>query len=321
MAEIGIVVPVYNGAQYLAETLEAVLAQTFVDWEMVIVDDGSTDGSGPIANAFAARDPRIRVVYKLNAGVAIARNAGLRALGSTSAFVAFLDQDDMWYPESLATLHALLFGNLEACAAHGTYQPIDAAGQLTPRSDREALHWRRWGFQDARLVRWPAERPTTFDVLAFMNPIITPGQVLIRLTALHSTGDFNPSLAPADDWDLWLRLARDAHLVYTDAAVLRYRLHNANQSSRVDLMEAAKRAVRRKHARSAGLSRRQRSLIVRGEVWVHWFVSRLRLIWGQEHWRRGNYVQAVKDLRHAIRERYHFESGRFRLRWNGVVRA
>ena len=321
MAEIGIVVPVYNGAQYLAETLESVLAQTFADWELVIVDDGSTDGSATIAAAFAARDPRIRVVYKPNSGVATARNAGLRSLGSTSAFVAFLDQDDMWYPESLATLHVLLSRNPEASAAHGTYLPIDAAGHLKPRSDREALHWRRRGFQDAHLVRWPAERPTTFDVLAFMNPIVTPGQVLIRRSVLHHTGDFDRSLAPADDWDLWLRLARSADLVYTDAAVLRYRLHDANLSSRLDLMHAARRAVRRKHARSPSLNRRQRSLIVRGEVWVHWFVSELRLIWAQEQWERGNYVQAIKELRHAVRERYQFEGGRFRLRWHGMIRA
>ena len=102
-----------------------------------------------------------------------------------------------------------------------------------------------------------------------MNPIVTPGQVLIRRAALRSTGAFDPSLAPANDGDLWLRLIRCADLAYNDIAVLGYRLHDANQSSRLKVMEDAIRAVRRKNARSIALNRAQRSLFVQGDVWMH----------------------------------------------------
>ena len=137
MPQIGIVIPLYNGERYLTNTVESVLTQTFADWQLVIVDDGSTDGSGSLADALAARDLRIRVVHKPNGGVATARNAGLHALGGECEFVSFLDQDDIWYPDSLATLHLYLASDPQAIAAHGTHQPMDAAGHPKVRSHQE----------------------------------------------------------------------------------------------------------------------------------------------------------------------------------------
>lgn len=318
MPQIGIVVPVYNGERYLAQTLESVLAQTFTDWEMVIVDDGSTDGSSVLARSFTARDPRIHVLPKPNGGVAMARNTGSHALGNRCEFIAFLDQDDVWYPHALARLHALLTEDAHASAAHGTYERIDDVGRQKRQSEREAAHWARWGFEGDRLVRWPSDKPTTFEVLAFMDPIITPGQVLVRWSALLAVGEFDSSVAPADDWDLWLRLAQRSYLAYTDMAVLRYRLHDGNASLRPHLVEEATKVVRRKHARSAALDRVQRMLLVRGEVWVYWFVSVLRLIWAREHWARGQYWAAIKDLRHALVQRYYFEVGRMLIWCRGT---
>lgn len=273
MAEIGIVIPVHNGERFLRDTVESVLAQVVTDWELILVDAGSTDGSSVLIESFAARDPRIRVLYRPNGGVATARNAGLHALGSTCEFVIFLDHDDTWYPESLATLRRLLVKDSKACAAQGTNRRIDAAGHPEPRSTRDALLQQRRGFVGARLISWPSERPTTFGALAFMNPIVTPGQVLIRRSALLTVGSFDPSVAPADDWDLWLRLAQVGYLAYTDTAVLRYRVHDANVSARLELMESAGQAVRRKHALSSGLGGTRLPPMVPDELWKHWLAG------------------------------------------------
>ena len=240
--KIGIVIPVYNGKRYLANAVESVIDQSYTDWELLLVNDGSTDGSDVLAETLATRDPRIHVVHEPNGGVATARNAGLHALSDDCASVAFLDQDDIWYPESLMTMQLLLVGNPCASTAHGTYQLMDAAGRPKMQSDREILHRGRWGFEGMRLVRWPSERPTTFNVLAFMNPLITLGLVLIRRSALLGAGGFDQLIAPADDWDLWLRLGHGGHFAYTDSAVLGYRLHDANQSSRLKVMQSVRSA-------------------------------------------------------------------------------
>lgn len=92
MAEISVIVPVYNCAPYLRQCIDSILAQTWTDLEVILVDDGSTDGSGAICDAYAARDGRVVCIHQANAGAAAARNRGLQA--ATGAYVAFADSDD-----------------------------------------------------------------------------------------------------------------------------------------------------------------------------------------------------------------------------------
>src|SRR5689334_21141299 len=96
---VTVVVPVYNTLPYVADALESALAQTHRELDVVVVDDGSTDGSSGVVVELAAREPRIRVVRQPNAGLAAARNAGLAA--AAGEYVAFLDSDDLWLPEKL----------------------------------------------------------------------------------------------------------------------------------------------------------------------------------------------------------------------------
>ncbi len=99
-ARVSIAVGVYNGECYLVELLDSIRAQTFTDWECVLVDDGSTDGSAQILHDFAARDSRFRVLSQTNAGVGAARNAAMRA--SAAPFLMFADQDDRLAPTAVA---------------------------------------------------------------------------------------------------------------------------------------------------------------------------------------------------------------------------
>ena len=97
---VSIITPCYNGEKYVAHTIRSVLAQTYENWELIIVDDGSTDGSASIIRSFAQTDSRIRFIRQENAGSAAARNAGIRA--ARGRFLALLDADDVWEPEFLA---------------------------------------------------------------------------------------------------------------------------------------------------------------------------------------------------------------------------
>lgn len=106
MPRLSILMPVYNTAAYLEETVSSVLMQTFQDFELILVDDGSTDGSGQLCDALAAKDGRIRVIHKENGGVASARNAGLDA--ATGAYIGWVDSDDLVHPEMFGIMLALV---------------------------------------------------------------------------------------------------------------------------------------------------------------------------------------------------------------------
>ena len=310
MLQIGIVIPVYNGERYLVETLESVLAQTFVAWELVIVDDGSTDSSGAIAAAFAARDSRISIVHMPNGGVAAARNAGLSYLQAGCDFISFLDQDDVWYPNTLDTLRRALLDDPAAAGAHGMNRLIDSEGRpAKPRGFDHLFCRPRMGFSGSRLIRWPADAPTTFSVVAFWFPVATPGQVLLRRAALMAAGEFDPTLSGADDWDMWFRLTQNGYLVYLDWAVIDYRRHTANISARSERMAAVTDAMLRKRASAPDLTPEQRRLLRQGTLWRFRVVAELRWHWAMEHWTEGRYWLAAKEVRHTLKAFARFYAG------------
>ncbi len=121
---VSIIVPVYNGDRYLRACIHSVQAQTYPTWEMLLVDDGSTDASGSLCDAFAAEDSRIRVFHRENGGVSAARNTGLDAV--QGEFVAFLDADDVMPYDALASRLDLIEGADLALARYGAFADIPA---------------------------------------------------------------------------------------------------------------------------------------------------------------------------------------------------
>ncbi len=223
------VIPTHGG-RFLAAAAQSVQAQTFADWELIIVDDGSTDGTAVVAESLAAEDSRVRVVTNpRNSGIAAARNRGLSSISPSSEYVAFLDHDDAWLPGALETLQAALVANMKASAAHGTATGIDELGATIP-IPRERL--RRMGILHGRLVEWPAWRPTEFANLVYENCIISTGSGLIRRKDLVTMGAFDLRAAPSDDYDLWIRLARRSEIAFIDRTVLAYRSHRDQTSFR-----------------------------------------------------------------------------------------
>ena len=96
---VSVVMPCYNGADFISETIDSVLAQTYENWELLIIDDGSSDNSLEIVKSYAATDPRIRPISQANAGSAAARNNGIKQ--ARGQYIALLDSDDLWLPEFL----------------------------------------------------------------------------------------------------------------------------------------------------------------------------------------------------------------------------
>lgn len=179
--------PAYNVAPYIGASIESACAQTFADFEVVVVDDGSTDDSRAIAAAWAARDPRVRVVHQPNGGISSARNHGFRV--ATGAIFAILDSDDLWAPSYLAEQLAIL----------------DA------RPDADVLTGNAWylgGRLDGQLARPcpdPRPQPDLGSILGDETAVFIMSVFPRRV--YETIGGFDEALRTNEDYDYWLRAA------------------------------------------------------------------------------------------------------------------
>jgi GT2 family glycosyltransferase len=162
--------------------------------------------------------------------VATARNRGLAALDPRSTFVALLDSDDLWVPDTLARLRAALDLHSASPAAHGFACCIDETGQLPPGDDLAEWMRSRQELRGNGLTTLGVDEPTTFGALVLDNWVVTPGTMLIRRSALERVGRFDPSTAPADDWDFVVRVSRLGPLAFVDHQVLWWRRHGSSLS-------------------------------------------------------------------------------------------
>lgn len=301
MPNISIVIPIYNATNHLAETLESVLAQTLTDWELILVDDGSTDSSVELAEGYVGRDARIQLIRQANGGIVAARNRGIAETDQSSEFISLLDHDDLWEPNALQVLQDALATHADCVAAHGIVQMIDKGDSpLHGHFGKFGGHERRGVFR-RRTVIWPLDHPTTFAVFAFGNCIMTPGQVLVRRSALDKVGSFDPVCLPDDDWDMWLRLSRLGDFAFLNQPLLHYRLHANNASNDQRMMEQAEQTLRRKLLRAPENTTQQRQLAWYGRRLSNLMVLRARLTWARENLAKREFIPAGKQLRHAMK--------------------
>ena len=272
---VSIVVPTYNSAQFLASTVDSVIAQTFEDWELVLIDDGSNDKTVQLSQQLAAGNPKIRAVEGTHGGPAAARNEGLRHSNPRSEFVIFLDSDDKWEAQALDVLLQALKDNPDCIAAHGLARATNLQGVLYEGDDLADLMRRRRAVTTSGLVDVPISEPTTFSAMLVYNWIVTPGTCLIRRSALDTVGTFDPELQLAEDWDLNIRLARTGNLALVDHVVLNWRRHPNSLSSTSRRARRAHLDVRRRTVRSALNSPEQRraALDMMRADWQSWWSS------------------------------------------------
>ena len=205
-------IPVYNGEAFLAEALESVLTQDFTDFEVVVVDDGSTDGTAGILADHAARDPRIKVIAQPNGGIVSALNTGLaRCRGE---FVARMDADDVALPHRLSFQVAWLDAHPGCVLVGGYAVSRDAAGKVTHRTTGGRHRRTDLGVFPPRIC-------------VSMHPLIT-----LRRSALEAVGAYRADHPHAEDYDLFIRLAAHGTLDNPAQDVLVYRRHEGAISIR-----------------------------------------------------------------------------------------
>ncbi|MGH9541796.1 MAG: glycosyltransferase family 2 protein [Terriglobales bacterium] len=237
MPRVSAIVPCYNTAKYLPAALDSVIAQTYGDWEIVLVDDGSTDNTPAIAAEYKKRlGDRLQYVRQENRGLSAARNTAIRS--ARGEFLAILDADDIWLPERLARGVALMDADAEVALLHSGVLFMDAAGQplFHPRQDRRRLSGRIARQIYTREIHLPC--PT----------------VLIRASVLRSVGLFDEGMRATEDRDLWFRIASRHKVGYVDDVLAGYRVSAGSMSSDLDRMRSAQRAFARKHYRAGSVS-------------------------------------------------------------------
>ncbi len=221
---VSVVIPLFNGRRFLREALESCAAQSHAALEVVVVDDGSTD-DGPRL----ARETGARVLSQRNAGVAVARNRGLEE--ARGEYVVFLDQDDRLAPRAVEAGLAALGGAGGACWVVGLMRRVDAGGR-----PRGAIDRRGGALTFTNMLRGQARCG---------GP---PARALFPRALLRAVGGFDPRHAPADDYDLFLKLARRAEGRWHDEVVVDYRRHEGNVSNEVARTLRATLGVLRAHA-------------------------------------------------------------------------
>lgn len=211
MPKVSVVIPVFNGEHFIRQTIESVLAQTFQDFEIIVVDDGSTDSTAEIVKAFGCK---VAYQYQPNAGADIAYNAGIAV--ASGEYVAFLDHDDGWHPEKLAKQVAILDRYPTVGLTYTEVEYVDEHGK--------ALNKTTW----VKKRKVKTDLTGDFRSILFNKfPCAIPSAMMIRRKILDQIGGFDPDL-PANghgDVEMCILAGQISQLYFTVRPLTQYRIH------------------------------------------------------------------------------------------------
>jgi glycosyltransferase involved in cell wall biosynthesis len=211
---VSVIIPVYNGEKYLSDTIESVITQTEKNWEIISINDGSTDHSQAILEEYALKYPdRFRVISVKNGGVSRARNTGVSEARGT--YIAFLDQDDLWMPRKLQLQTEQFRSDKDLGVSYTNESIIDHTGSIVQE----------------KVITFDKKihRGFVFEHLVFEN-FIPISSVIIRKDLFIEIGGFNPRYFLAEDYDLLLKATIISPVNYIDEPLLLYREHGGSST-------------------------------------------------------------------------------------------
>lgn len=210
---VSVVIPVYNRGKFVAETINSALAQTYRDFEIIAIDDGSTDDSLAVLRSFGDQIQLVQHPNGENRGQSAAINLGLKH--ARGRLIAVLDSDDLWAPEKLSVLVGYLDAHPEIGLVYSNGQWVDEEGR------------------SKGVIYGPAHIETSDPAKVLMNCYFAlPSNSVVRREAYDKAGGFDESLRTAQDHDMAVRLAEVARLAYVDRVLWSYRRHTASVSKR-----------------------------------------------------------------------------------------
>ena len=229
MNPVSVIIPTYNRAAVITDSIQSILNQTYTEYEILVIDDGSTDNTQEVVNTIASTSVegnRIRYIkMPENKGVAAARNEGIRQ--AKYDYIAFQDSDDYWKPDKLEKQMAYFTGLSSKTTSGGT----SATETSTPGRETALLYCpyecqKQDGntiFVPDNNIPLPEKRGNVYKYLLFRNTIGTPC-VLLRKSCLTKTGLFNETLSCLEDWELFLRISKHYDIAFQDEALVKVNL-------------------------------------------------------------------------------------------------
>ena len=306
---VSVIVPCHNRADIVGETIESVLAQTYENFEIVIVDDGSEDNTAEVVGAYA--DPRILYFYQPNAGLSAARNSGLNV--TAGEFIAFLDSDDVWLEWKLAAQVQLFQRHPEAGLIWSDINTFSVAGKVdgerqlrTMYSAYAAVDFEAAGSDRRRLsdlvsdveAGLAASRYYLDDFFPYMfsGNLVLPSTAVVRRDRLRMAGPFDREFTGfgAEDYHFYFRIISLGKAAFIDAPTTLYRVHSSQMSIRNRLLEARANLhvlTHWLHQRPATISRKvARRSLASSHAWL-----------GTEELNAGNLRAATKHFWESLR--------------------
>lgn len=215
MPIISVIIPAYNAQRTILETIQSLQQQTFSDFEIVVINDGSTDGTVELLKQIA--EPRLKVFSYENGGLPVARNRGIdRATGD---YITFIDADDLWTPDKLESQLTALQQNPQAGVAYSWTAFINEKSEVL-------YAWEPIYYQG-----------NVYPQLLVKNFISSGSNILVRREFIEAAGRFDPTLKSAEDWDYYIRLAAACQFVLVPQYQILYRRSSQSMTSKVDVME------------------------------------------------------------------------------------
>ena len=206
MPTVSVIIHTYNNEKFIAETVESVLNQTYKDYEIIVVDDGSADGT---RDALVPYMQKIRYHYKENGGIASAKNAGISL--SETEFIAFLDHDDLWAPNKLLLQMEHFNENPQIGLVYAKYTSFRDGKELRTKPEKGYSGW-------------------IFKEL-LSKSFIQTSTVVVKRECLDAVGPYDETFSLGDEYDMFLRIARKFQCGFVDKGLTRYRVHDTNASN------------------------------------------------------------------------------------------
>lgn len=212
MELVSVIIPNYNTAKYIADAIESVLSQAYQNFELIVVDDGSTDNTKEVVQKYI-NQPTFKYIFQENKGLSAARNTGIKA--SQGEFIAFLDADDIWLPEKLEHQIKLMDSDKVGIVSCSGY---------TTNEKGEIL--------DTFIKKNYSNRYLLLRDLSMKNVVSGGGSTaLVRKTCFDVIGLFDENLKSSEDWDMWLRIAQRFDIIFVEKPLVKIRVRNNSMCS------------------------------------------------------------------------------------------
>ncbi|HBG61917.1 MAG: hypothetical protein A2Y03_09700 [Omnitrophica WOR_2 bacterium GWF2_38_59] len=222
---ISIILPTYNGEKYVEEALNSIFNQSFSDYEIIVIDNGSKDSTLEILSKYTKK---ITILKESQPGVSFARNKGIKA--SKGKYIAFIDQDDIWHRDKLLEQKQLLASDLGVGMVGSGYDVINSYGKIID------------------IIKKKNQNKENFIQELFVRNLIgPPACMMIKKECFDSVGCFDTELNGVEDKDLWIRILEKYDIKYFENSLIKYRVHDDNAHKNVIFMKKSQKKFLMKH--------------------------------------------------------------------------